>query len=380
MAKVLFVMKYPLVDAYSLKNKFDGQMRGAEALGHEVYYMGYDRKCTYLIHRQQKKVIKKIWFGNWKQYIHTKAFMDLYDSVRRVVKKEKFDVVYLRRCPLSYNGYRMCMDIVRSGAKLVEEIPTYPGGGERRQGTLRELFLDYSRHWWRKVHPHLSLYTLIGDKENFIGEIPAINIENGTDVDLFPMRQPNFDKEKIHLLALASMSTWQGYDRIINGIAQLDPSEREQVVLHMVGGEGNGGLAQWTALTAKLELKDQVVFHGVKTGAELDLIFNQADVGIGTLGLYRKNFTYSSILKIREYCARGLPFVYAGDDPAFSSALPFCVQVTNDDTLIDVRQVIDFARKMRSMPEIPAQMRQHAKENMTWETQIKKIMDKLQHH
>lgn len=377
MAKVLFIMKYPLVDAYSLKNKFNGQIRAAEALGHDAYFVGYDRKYTYLIHKGEKTKIKRIWFGNWKQYIHVKAFYDLFDSVRLVCKKEKFDVAYLRRCPLSFIGFRMCRKIVKSGAKLVQEVPTYPGGMEGQPTFLRRKYLQYSRFWWRRVHPTLSLYTLIGDHEDSIGEIPALNIENGTDVELLPLRKPNPDPDKIHILALASMSTWQGYDRIINGIAQLSPENCKRLVLHMVGGEGNGGLAQWTALTKQLGLQDQVVFHGVMHGEELDKIFNSMDIGIGTLGLYRKNFNFSSVLKIREYCARGLPFVYAGDDPAFAGEHAFCMQVKNDDTIIDVAEVLDFAEEMRKHAEIPSKMRQYAKDNMTWECQMRKVFDAL---
>ena len=81
MAKVLFVVKYPIEDAYSVKNKFNGQVQAVEALGHEAYFVAYDHQYTYLIHRGQKTVIKKIWFGDWKHYIHTKAFFDLFDSV-----------------------------------------------------------------------------------------------------------------------------------------------------------------------------------------------------------------------------------------------------------------------------------------------------------
>lgn len=377
MAKILFVMKYPLEDAYSVKNKLNGQMKAVEDMGHEVWYVAYDRKYTYLIHNGEKTVIKKIWFGNWKQYIHIKAFYDLYDSVRRVLKTMSFDIVYMRRCPLSPGGYKMCRDIVRSGSKLVEEIPTYSSVKEAQASFLREMYLKWSRYWWKRVHPMLTLYTLIGDREDSIGEIPALNIDNGTDVDMLPLRQPQFDEEKIHLFALAAMSDWQGYDRIINGIAQLSPAEREQVILHMVGGEGNGALAQWEQLTRDLGLEKQVIFHGIKVGAELDPFFEQADVGIGSLGLYRKGLQSASILKLREYCSRGLPFIYAGMDASLPEEQPFCVQVPNDDTVIDVSMVMEFARKMRKSPDMPQIMRQYAKKNMSWQVQFEKVFAKL---
>lgn len=377
MAKVLFVMKYPLVDAYSLKNKFNGQLRAVEALGHEAYFVGYDHNYTYLIHNGERKIIKKILFGNWKYYIHTKAFLDLFDSVRQIVKKEKFDIVYMRRCPLSYQGYRMCMDIVRSGAKLVEEIPTYPGVREKQKFGLREICLNYSRSWWRKVHPSLSLYTLIGDKEAFIGEIPALNIENGTDVELLPQREPVWDAEKIHILAVASMCRWHGYDRLIQGVAQLDAATRCTVVVDMVGDGGDGSLEQWKNMAKELGVEEQVRFHGTQQGEALTAFFNQADVGVCSLGLYRIGFSTGSILKLREYISRGLPFVYAAEDPAIPADADYGLHIPNDDSPVDMSAVIAFAQKMRNTPEIPGQMRRYAKDNMTWTAQFRKIFTAL---
>ena len=60
MSKILFVMKYPLEEAYSVKGKFDGQMKAARSLGYDVYYIAYDHKATYLIHGEEKTCIKKI--------------------------------------------------------------------------------------------------------------------------------------------------------------------------------------------------------------------------------------------------------------------------------------------------------------------------------
>lgn len=375
MAKVLFIMKYPLEDAYSVKNKFDGQMRAARMLGHDVYFVAYDHKHTYLIHGEEKKILKNIWFGNWKIYIHTKAFWDLFTSVSKALKTERFDVVYMRRCPLCYTGYRMCRRITDSGAKLVEEIPTYPGR-EGQPTFLRRIYLEYSRYWWRKVHPKLTMYTLIGEHADSIGEIPALNIENGTDVDLFALRQPK-PEEKIHLLALASMCRWHGYDRLIQGLAEAPEDIRSGVIVDMVGDAGDGSLHEWKAMVEQLGLQEQVRFHGNKQGEELTAFFNSADIGVCSLGLYRVGFSSGSILKLREYVSRGLPFVCAGEDPSIPGDAPYALQIPNDDSPVDMVPVIDFAKKMRQMPEIPAQMRQYAKENMTWTAQMQKVFSAL---
>lgn len=377
MAKVLFIMKYPLEDVYSVKNKFNGQMTAVDSMGHDAYYIAYDKRHTYLIHRGEKTVIKNIWFGNWKMYIHTKAFYDLFDSVCRVLKRESFDIAYIRHCPLSYNGFRMFRSLKKSGIKLVVEIPTYPASREKQPTSLRRLYMRYSAFWWRRVHDDLTLYTLIGDHADRIGTIPAINIDNGTNVDLLPLRQPKPEQDKIHLLALASMSYWHGYDRLIRGIAALDEQTRKTVVLDMVGDEG-AALSEWKELAKELQVEDQVIFHGRKTGNELNEYFDVADLGVCSLGFCRINFESGSILKLREYTSRGLPFVYAAEDPAIDTPQPFCMKVPNDESEIDVPAVLEFAKKMRKEQNIREIMRDYAREKMSWKSQFEKVFKALE--
>ena len=377
MSKILFIMKYPLEDAYSVKNKFNGQMQAVEALGHEAYFVAYDHQYTYLIRGEQKTVIKKIWFGDWKQYIHTKAFFDLFDSVCRVLKKHSFDMVYMRYCPLDAFGVRMCAKIAKTGARFVVEIPTYLPAPKSQPTFLRRAYIKYSRFWWTQAEEYTDMFVLIGDQADNYHGVPAINIDNGTHVDSYPRRQPNPDKDKIHMIAVASMSAWHGYDRIIRGIAELDAETKNGVILDMVGDEGDGSLGQWKALVKELSLEEQVLFHGKKTGTELDALYNAADVGIGGLGSYRKKLYSSSALKLREYTSRGLPFIYADNDPALTTSQPFCIKVSNDDTTVDVEQVIAFAKRMREDQSISEVMRAYAKENMSWERQFEKVFDAL---
>lgn len=374
MAKILFVMKYPLEDAYSVKDKFNGQMRAVENLGHEVYFVAYDWAYTYLIHRGEKTVIKKILFGNNRHYIHTKAFYDLFDSVCRVLKKEQFDLVYMRQCPLSPEGAFMCRRIAETGAKLVVEIPTFPPEKEKQPSFLRRVYMKYSDFWWQQAERYLSLYSLIGEQARQYHGVPAINIDNGICVDDVPLRTPAQEDGKTHILAVAAMSDWQGYDRLIRGIAALDEEVRKTVVLDLVGAEGDGSLAKWMALSKELSVSQQVVFHGYKKGAQLQPHFDCAALGAGSLGLYRKNFQGASALKLREYCARGLPFVYAGSDPALQGDLPFCMQIPNDDSVVNVTALLDFARRDHD----PKLIRDHAREYMSWEVQFKKVFDALQ--
>lgn len=377
MSRILFVMKYPIVDPYSLKNKFNGQIKASMELGHDVYYLGYDHNNFYLINDREKEIVKKIWFGNNKRYIHTKAFYDLFDAVNIVLDKYNFDIAYIRRMPLSVIAIKTFQKLNNSGCKIIVEVPTYPPTKETERRLLRRVYSKYSSICWRAVLKYITLYALIGEKADTYNSIPAINIENGIDVDSVPIRHPSYDSRKIHFLAVASMSKWHGYDRLINSIAKLDNEKKDMIIFDMVGDEGDGSLIQWKELVDKLELQKQVLFHGKRIGEELDLFFNRADLGICSLGMYRNGFSEGSILKLREYTARGLPFVYAAIDPAISEEQTFCMKVSNDDSFIDVDCLICFALNARNDKTIATSMREYAQNRMSWKRQMSIVYSRL---
>lgn len=377
MSKVLFVMKYPLEEDYSVKGKFNGQMNAARELGHDVYFMAYDHNGVYLIHGNEQKMIKRIKFGNSKHYIHTKAFFDLYYGVIQALQTEHFDMAYVRHAPLSLIGALMCLKLQKSGCKIIVEIPTYPPEKEKQTTLLRTLYIKYSSFCWRIASRFISLYALIGETADSYNGVPAINIDNGIDVDSVSNRHPCYDDKRVHLLAVASMSVWHGYDRIITSIAALSNEDKDHIIFDMVGGEGDGSLNKWKQMVKDLGVEKQVVFHGRRTGEALDQFYEGADIGICSLGMYRIGFESGSILKLREYTARGLPFVYAANDPALPSEQEFCMKVPNDNTPIDVKQLIEFALALREKPDIPAVMRGYAKQIMSWEGQMRKVFDSL---
>lgn len=380
MRSVLFITRYPLDELDTLKPKFDGQMSAVKNLGYDVYHVAYDRKCTYLVHGNERRMIKKIRFGNTKGYRHTFAYFDMFSSVRKILKDHQFDYIYMRSCPMSYQGYKMCEQIRKaSKTKWIVEIPTYPGAGEKPSSWLRAVYGRYSDFFWDKVGGKCDLYTLIGEPADSYRGVKAINIENGICVE--QLRERKHIKKadgKIHFLALASMSVWQGYDRFIEGI-HLSPDElKDHIVFHMVGPEGDGSLRQWSALADKYGLQEQVMIHGPKLGKELDDIFDIADVGVCGLGVHRKGELKGSALKVREYTGRGLPFIYSLDDSCVSDELVWCKRVEPDESPIDMEKMVEFAEKIGSDDEIARQMREYAKDNMSWEKQFKKVFKEFE--
>ncbi len=379
MGTVLFINKYPLVESYSILQKIDGQMQALVNLGYEVEYISFDHEFVYLntVNTKERIKIKKTFLGKTRLYYHLFSYFDIYHSVKKVLDKKKYDFVYFRYSPLSYTGYSMCKKLNRN-SKIVVEISTYPLGREKPENILRAIYWKYSEYWNRKTAQFVDLYTLIGEKANSFRGVKAINIDNGVSIENIPKIQHE-NTSKIHILTVASMCTWQGYDRIIEGMSKWTSINRNNVIIDLVGGEGDGSLALWKNMVRNYGLEDNIFFHGRRTGKDLDELFNRATIGLGSLGMYRRGFSTASILKIREYVARGLPFVYANDDPNINSKCWWAKELPNNSEAIDMEEVYQFSLAVQNWnyAEVGEVMREYARKFMTWEVQFEKIIAQL---
>lgn len=374
--KLLYIVRYQLDKDFNLKAKFDGQMHAFQNLGFEVWYLGFDAEYFYLIHRGGKEIIGKTHF-QIPAYLHTLFYRELYTLARKVLKRSQFDCVYWRYSPSWYASYQLAKYIHSTQTKLIYEYPTYPLTKEKQMSGLRSIFMRYSSVWQKKIDDLADGFVLIGEDANGIyNGKPAVNISNGINLEVIPARNRKTDPETVHILALASMSYWHGYDRLIRSLAAYTGSQ--DVMIHMVGGNDGGSLPEWKALAEELGLKEKVIFHGPKSGVELNEMFDLCDIGVNSLGMYRKGFSVTSELKTREYAARGLPFVCSVDDPALQHTQePMWLRIANDDSIPDMEELVAFALRMRADETAVEKLRAYAKEYLTWESQYCQVFGKF---
>ena len=160
--KVLFVMKYPLVDQYSIMQKLNGEINAVRNLGHEVYYISFDRNYLYLDNGNERVKLKKTTLGHIPNYFHTIVFYDIYNAARKAIHDNNFDIVYFRHSPLNYSGYKMIKEAHKK-AKLVVEISSFPPFTEKAKNIFRILYQMISKKWWKQSAKYVSLFTGIGE-------------------------------------------------------------------------------------------------------------------------------------------------------------------------------------------------------------------------
>ncbi|MDD3214465.1 MAG: hypothetical protein PHY64_12365, partial [Eubacteriales bacterium] len=98
---------------------------------------------------------------------------------------------------------------------------------------------------------------------------------------------------------------------------------------------------------------------------------------VGSLGMYRYGLAQGMTLKLREYMARGLPFVTAVDDPALPNDADFALRVSNDDSPIDMAAIVAFALRVKSSADASERMRAYAQAHLSWEGVLRGVLERI---
>lgn len=299
----------------------------------------------------------------------------MYTLARKLLRNNTYDCVYWRAAPHLPASLALAKAIGKTGARFIYEYPTYPANTEKSMSGLRAVYGKYAAVLGKKVDNLADGFVLIGeDAHGVYNGKPAVNISNGIDLEVIPARNRRPDPDTIHILALASMSYWHGYDRLIRSLAAYTGDQN--IMIHMVGPNDGGSIPEWKVLAEELGVQDKVIFHGTKSGRELSEMFDLCDIGVNSLGMYRKGFSVTSELKSREYAARGLPFLCSVDDPALDhTSEPLWMRVSNDDTIPDMSEIVAFALNMREDEQSVEKLRTYAARHLTWESQYRKVFE-----
>lgn len=370
---LLYLMKYQRNIGFNLRRKFDGQIQAFKKIGFQVTFLMYDEEGMYLNSDGTITKIKNI-HSRFPEYTHTMFFYDLHRCAIQVCKEKSFDVLYWRAAPLWRSSGKLADFLKKQNIKVIYEIPTYnPNQKEMERSFLRKLFRCYSNFWEKKVYERVDVFIFTGDATfSHFHDKPAINVENAINAEETPLRVPIYKKNSIDLLALASMCYWHGYDRLIKSLSEYKGDEN--IIIHIVGGNDGGCLPEWINLARELGLENKVIFHGALYGKELNEIFNLCDVGINSLGMYRKGFNETSELKTRDYIARGLPFVSAVWDKIYEK-IPndYWMSVPNDESIPDMEEIVAFAKKVKSNTMAGKKLREIALTELSWEKQYQSV-------
>lgn len=299
-----------------------------------------------------------------------------YESLLKYILNEKIELVYVRYV---HNANPALIHLFKSlkkeKVKVVMEIPTYPYDQEYKGLSMdyqRILFFDrcFRQTLAREVYKIVTFsdYTEIWGK-------PTIRISNGIDFEQIKIKTNTWhNPREFHLIGVATIHPWHGFDRLIAGLINYYKENRSLKLFFHIVGEGVPEIVEeYRQLVDRNNISNFVIFHGPKFGEELDAIFEQSDLGIGSLARHRSNITKIKTLKNREYAARGIPFIYSEIDDDFEN-MPYILKVPADDTPIDIEAVINF---YSTNSFIPSEIRTTIEGKLSWKEQMQVVFNNI---
>lgn len=312
-------------------------------------------------------------------------------AAEEYLSSHRFDVLYLRLDRISFDVLKICRMARKNGTKrVIIELPNYPYltdyinsvNGVRpfaKRAVQRCRILGFAaedRLSGMRLRGLVDAVILIGNPaESFFG-VKAMNISNGIDVDAMQPVPPKDNPDEIVLVGVAGTLWWQAYDRILEGMYRYQqgaPDRLPRIRFILVGGDAKE-MPEFHALIDKYGLGDDVECPGFKTGAELDAVYARADLGVSKLGCYRRGLQSCSSLKAREYCAKGLPFLYTCEDSLENEQTEFAMRVPNDGSPVDMEAVAAFVRECRGKSGLSAREHQFAKDHYDWKAIMKRVL------
>ena len=359
-----------------LKNdiKYNGIINAFKRKGYCVWTTYSDGSDIYI---SDGEISEKIGVLNTKiQSIsrNTALYKAVYNYMKNTDKVFKY--CYIRSMPAFLGYKKMLKKIGSKGTKIAVEIPTYPDTGEIESQTfINRILLRLLKSWEKNAAKYIDVYLPMGEYAKEINGRPAVNIENGVEADFLNKREYKpVNPGEIHMLAVAKIARWHGYDRVIEGMKLYYEKNPEiKVYFHLVGPDGDGTLAEYKKKIEEYKLQEYVLLEGPKYGEEADSYFNMADVGIASVNIQGMKTVYP--LKIVEYLARGIPFIYAGLQANVNQEWGFAMSVPIEDSPINIENIVEFSKRANSISDVSDKMREIAYKDCSWDKQLEKMFD-----
>jgi glycosyltransferase involved in cell wall biosynthesis len=304
-----------------------------------------------------------LYFRAWKQLV-TYAVNGCYD------------LVWLR-LPLinpAIAGFVKELKKKNPACKIILEYGAYPF--ENELSTKARWYYKLNRSSEKLAHQYADFVITYCGQE-YVDNLVNIPIDNGIDLEKIGIVHPDKNLEKgINLIAVSSLKKWHAYERLVAGLPAYVKAGHIPVHFHIVGDGPE--MDKIRNLVQELNVNDAVSFHGFKGGRELDAIYNQCHIAIGTLGFHRIGITNSSSLKNREYFARGLPIVLSTTDKDMPATLPYVLYLPEGESPVDVAAIVAFAKRVYTNANVNEQIRDFAEKQVSWNSKIKTVLSYLE--
>ena len=216
--RILFLTYHGFEEASGISKKMLAQIKGLRQNGHEVHLCYYDiaadgSRCRYV----DGKVIHNYGRGRFATLLQR---MD-YRCINDYCREHAIQLVYVR-CFMNASPFniRLFKRLQADDIKSVMEVPTYPYDGEFATLPLKYRIEHIFDKMFRcKLASYMDAIVTFTDEQEIFGQ-RTICISNGVDFDSIPLHDYHPVDDAIHLIGVAEVHLWHGYDRLIAGLGE----------------------------------------------------------------------------------------------------------------------------------------------------------------
>jgi glycosyltransferase involved in cell wall biosynthesis len=315
----------------------------------------------------------------WK---HAHFFYFLSDNyLKNKINWREYDFILIRHMPMHPNFFRLLRYLKRhqTHLKIIIDFPTFPYHAELNRGIKGKLLAQMDIFFRKKLKKYADVALYNGNIDE-IFEISVIKVANGIGLEGLEGERvlPNLSGN-LNVVFAGNISEWHGVDRAILGLVEYKKTGKSFDLDINVKIIGQGTSVQFLKeLVEKMGLTACVSFISPQNRPNLQRFYDEAHLALGSLGLHRIGLKEATPLKHREYCAVGLPFVFAGEDEDFSQGFDFALQVKADESPLDWAEIVDYYKKIRDeYPNMRLEMQKFTLERLTWEKKVVSFIEYL---
>ena len=377
--KILFLTYHGFDPGSGISKKMLAQIDGLKQNGHEVHVCSYavepnGDRCRYI----DNEIIQNFGQTKWASIKHRYDF----SSVIHYCREQHIEMVYARSYMNASPGVvHFFKKLKQSGIHSVIEIPTYPYDHELSMLPFEHKVRLLIDMLYRKQLAKQTNAIVTFSEEKIIYGQRTINISNGVDLDAIPLHKDIDHSKELHIIAVAEVHPWHGYDRFIEGLGlyyQVDRHNKYPIYFHIVGDVwdsemyGTKYAPGFAPLIKQYDIEDYVFFHGKLFGEELNKVFDICSFAVGSLARHRSGITKIKTLKNREYACRGIPFIYSEEDSDFELQ-PYIIKASPDESPINIEEIVTFLKNhLFQSKEIRKSV-----EHLSWKNQMKIVMNAI---
>lgn len=306
------------------------------------------------------------------------------------IKENRYDYVYLSGFLIKQTMRKIASyaKTENFGTKVIFEVMSYPvkdacssllqtykqSGNQLAYRKLRSQLIQHA-FMKRQFYKVVDSVIVFGFPVERVWNIPAFTVDSGIAVGEIKRRTTmEMRSDPISILGVVEDAETCGYDRMIHGMKiYMKNVCRDKITFDIVGDEAD--MLDLKQMVGDNNLADCVHFLGKKSIEELGELFNSHTVAVSCLGLYRTGGSYYSSRSTKQYCAAGIPFMYAYEELNLDNDTPFALKLTNNDSPINIPLIGEFVWRCRLNPRLAQIERKFAEQHYDWRVIMKRILE-----